>query len=109
MHLATGLVLHQVYTYNQPTAYQRKITVRLLAVLVPFFIYHCMADEFVVHTLVFGSMIVIVARKTRSVIQQRITKRENRKKMRKLATSGTCELNPILTWSPATTDARGGI
>jgi hypothetical protein len=91
MHLATGLVMHQVYSFNEPPEYQRKVFVAIVAVLVPFFIYHCIADEFLMHTLVFGAMITMVARKTRRVIQQRITSSEDRKKLRKLAAFGTCK------------------
>lgn len=89
MHLAIGLVLNQVFSFQLPPKQQRRVTIILLGILVPFFIYHCVADEFVLHVVLFLSMSIIVARKTRVIIKQRINNPVHRKKMADLATLAT--------------------
>lgn len=89
MHLAIGLVLNQVFGFQQSPEYQRRVTLILLGILVPFFIYHCVADEFVLHVILFFSMSVIATRKTRQIIKRRIQDPVHVKKMADLATFGT--------------------
>jgi dihydroceramidase len=89
MHLAIGLVLNQVFGFQQPPEYRRRVTLVLLGILVPFFIYHCVADEFVLHVVLFFGMSVVVTRKTQQIIKLRMKDPVHRKKMANLATFGT--------------------
>lgn len=84
MHLAIGTVLHQIYTFQETPAVQRRNTAIILGVLVPFVIYHCVTDEFAVHVVLFFCMCWLVAFRTRSLITLRIKDEQNRHKIRRL-------------------------
>lgn len=86
MHLAIGTVLHQTWTFQEPPAVQRRNTAIILGVLVPFVIYHCVTDEFVLHVILFFCMCWIVAYRVRYIIHIRIKEREHRKQLRSLLT-----------------------
>lgn len=89
MHLAIGTVLHQLYTFQEPPHVQRRNTAIILGVLVPFVIYHCVTDEFVLHIALFFSMSWIVGFRTRKIIATRIKEKEHRDKIRSLVTFAT--------------------
>jgi dihydroceramidase len=101
MHIATGLVTHQVFCFGQSKDKQRKVTFVLLGILIPFFIYHCVADEFFMHTVVFGGMVVIVARKTRYVIRDRLQNPADRYRLKTLATFGSSKFKAKVFLAPA--------
>jgi dihydroceramidase len=88
MHVATGTVMHQVFTFEEPSARQRLVRIILLSVLIPFYIYHCMADEFAVHGILFLTMISLVIWKTRLMIRERITDPTDKSRLSSLATIG---------------------
>ena len=94
MHLAIGLVLYQVFSFDKPPAQKRRVLSIILGVLVPFFIYHSVADEFVLHVVLFFIMSVTVSYKTQSVIKERVKNPIDRKRMGSLAkfatTVGSC-------------------
>jgi dihydroceramidase len=89
MHLAIGTLLHQLFTFQEPPHIQRRNAAIILGVLVPFVIYHCVADEFLLHIVLFFCMSWIVAFKTRSIIATRIQEKEHRDKIRKLVSLAT--------------------
>ena len=89
MHLAIGTVLHQLYTFQEPPHIQRRNTAIILGVLVPFVIYHCVTDEFVLHIALFFSMSWIVGFRTRKIIATRIKEKEHRDQIRSLVTFAT--------------------
>lgn len=86
MHLAIGTVLQQVWTFQEPVKVQRRNTAIILGVLIPFVIYHCVTDEFVLHVALFFCMCWIVAYRVRYIIHIRIREREHRQRLRKLLT-----------------------
>jgi len=94
MHLAIGLVLYQVFSFDKPPAQKRRVLSIILGVLVPFFIYHSVADEFVLHVVLFFIMSVTVSYKTQSVIKERVKNPIDRKKMGRLAKFATSKLSP---------------
>jgi dihydroceramidase len=89
MHLAIGTVMHRVFTFEQPLATQRKVTALILGVLVPFFIYHCVADEFVLHVILFLGMVILITWKTRSIISARVPSEADRRKLANLVHFGS--------------------
>lgn len=72
MHLAIGTVLQQVFTFKQPPRIQFRNTAIILGILVPFVIYHCVADEFILHVILFFCMSWIVAGKVRHLIREQV-------------------------------------
>lgn len=89
MHLAIGTVLHQVFTFQEPVAVQRRNTIIILGILIPFVVYHCVTDEFVLHVALFFSMSWIVAFRTRKIIASRIKEKRDRDTIRRLVTLAT--------------------
>lgn len=89
MHLAIGTLLHQLYTFEEPPHIQRRNTAIMLGILVPFVIYHCVADEFILHVLLFFCMSWIVAFRTRYHIARRIKENKHRDMIRGLVTFAT--------------------
>ena len=88
MHLAMGTILHQIFTFQEPPSIQRRNTAIILGILVPFVIYHCLADEFVLHVILFLSMTILVVGKTNRIISGQVHDRNQRKKIKALATFG---------------------
>ncbi|KAF2166059.1 hypothetical protein M409DRAFT_23787 [Zasmidium cellare ATCC 36951] len=86
MHLAIGTVLQQTWCFQEPPKIQRRNTAIILGILVPFVIYHCVTDEFVLHVLLFFCMCWIVAYRVRYIIHIRIKEREHRQRLRSLLT-----------------------
>ncbi|KAK4569517.1 hypothetical protein LTR86_003280 [Recurvomyces mirabilis] len=100
MHVATGTVMHQLFTFKQPPERKRLVRAGLLGVLVPFYVYHCLADEFTVHVLLFLSMVFTVIWKTRKEIQIHIIRPEDRRKLTKLTTFGSfCAVFAYVLWN----------
>jgi dihydroceramidase len=89
MHVAMATVLHRVYTFQRPPETHWKVTAVILGILVPFLIYHCVADEFTMHVILFISMTVVVTTRTRNIIKERVKERSHRKRMTTLATFGS--------------------
>lgn len=88
MLIATAPVLHRVYTFDKTLSVTVWSGVALTAVLTTFSIWHCVTDEIVMHSLVFGIMIVLVGIQTRSIIGARIPDPAVRKEVIKLTTWG---------------------
>ncbi|CZT24257.1 related to YPC1-Alkaline Ceramidase [Ramularia collo-cygni] len=89
MHLAIGTVLQQVFTFKEPPKVQVRNTAIILGVLVPFVIYHCVADEFMLHVILFFCMSLIVARRVKKLIREQINDADHRAKLRSLVTLAT--------------------
>ena len=100
MHVAIGTVMHQLFTFKQPPERKRLVRAGLLGVLVPFYIYHCLKDEFTVHVILFLSMVFTVIWKTRKEIQIHITRLEDRSRLTKLTTFGcVCAVLAYVLWN----------
>ncbi|EME40939.1 hypothetical protein DOTSEDRAFT_74480 [Dothistroma septosporum NZE10] len=84
MHLSIGTLLHQVYTFNEPPNIQRRNTAIIVGVLVPFVIYHCVTDEFLMHVILFFIMSWMVAFRTRKLIRETVKDQGHRRQLRRL-------------------------
>ncbi|PPJ56609.1 hypothetical protein CBER1_01833 [Cercospora berteroae] len=89
MHVAIATVLLQVYTFDEPLAIQRRNTSIILGIIIPFVIYHCLTDEFILHVVLFFGMSITVARRIRHIIRMRIKEQAQRAKLRSLVTFAT--------------------
>ncbi|KIV99578.1 uncharacterized protein PV09_08755 [Verruconis gallopava] len=96
MHLATGTVFIQVFTFRKPAHEQRRNIVLIVVGLTAFVVYHCVTDEFVMHVVVFFGTSVTVSLKTSRIIKETIRDRAVRKRLHRLTTFATC--NALIAW-----------
>ena len=89
MFLAVGALLHQLYTFDAPRAQRIKVTVYILGSLIPISIYHCWADEIIMHEVAFAVMVFLTGRKIRKLIRERISNEPSRERLRSMASFGT--------------------
>lgn len=100
MHVAIATVLLQVYTFREPLAIQRRNTAIILGIIIPFVIYHCLTDEFILHVVLFFGMSITVARRIRQIIGLRIKEQIQRDKLRSLVTFATASsLLAFVIWN----------
>lgn len=88
MFLAVGALLHQLLCFEATPTQRRNYTLAILGVLIPVSTYHVVADEIYVHEIVFAVMVIMVVRKTRKLIRERVKNEEHKKRMGQLATFG---------------------
>lgn len=88
MLIATGTVLHRVFTFDKSLQSTVICGVVLTAFMAVFSAWHCIKDEMVMHSVLFGIMIAFVGFKTRSIISARVSDQAVRKEVKKLATWG---------------------
>lgn len=99
MLLATATVMHRVYTHDDTPLHAVLKGLGLAAFLTAFSVWHCMSDEIVGHSILFGVMVVLVATKTRSIISHRVEDPAVKKEVRKLARWGSGMLSyPKVFW-----------
>lgn len=106
MFLAVGALLHQLLCFEATPAQRRNYTLAILGVLIPVSTYHVVADEIYVHEIVFAVMVIMVVRKTRKLIRERVTNEEHKKRMGQLATFGIGELRSVFGYGPADHDQQ---
>ena len=114
MHLATGCVLIQLWTFQQPPEIQRRNATIIIGGLASFVVYHCVTDEFVLHVIVFLASTLVrnvpvkslsdirhlltfcpwvcksVGWKTRRTIKERIEDKTEKEILGTLTTFATC-------------------
>ena len=88
MFLAVGALLHQLLTFNNSPSRRRLITAVVLGILIPVSVYHCWADELVVHQITFAVMILLCGREIRKLIRERIPNAAQKSKLLNLANGG---------------------
>lgn len=88
MFLAVGALLHQLLCFEASPAQRRNYTLAILGVLIPVSTYHVVADEIYVHEIVFAVMVIMVVRKTRRLIRERVKNEGHKKRMGQLASFG---------------------
>lgn len=88
MFLAVGALLHQLETFNASPTRRRVVTLLILGTLIPVSVYHCWADEIVVHEIAFAVMVIICGRDIRKLIRERVSSEESRKKLVHMANMG---------------------
>jgi len=91
MHVATGSVLIQVFTFNESMEIRKRNTAIIVGSLTAFVIYHCVTDEFVLHIVVFFICTVSVAIKTSRIIQEQVKDEQHKKKLNGLARFASSE------------------
>ncbi|KAF2198330.1 alkaline ceramidase family protein [Delitschia confertaspora ATCC 74209] len=100
MFLAVGAVLHQVTTFNRPLPYRRRVTALILGTLIPLSIYHCWADEIVLHEIAFAVMIFTTVFKTRVLMKERVNDSVQRGRLAGLSSFGlACGLFGYFLWN----------
>ncbi|CAI6252061.1 unnamed protein product [Periconia digitata] len=72
MFVAVGALLHQLLTWNKTSQQRLFITFIILGTVIPVSIYHCWTNEIIVHEIVFAIMVVLVGRKIRQLIRERV-------------------------------------
>jgi dihydroceramidase len=89
MIVATSCVLHRAMTFQQDATYTRKFTTVLLSSMVIETVYHSVMNEEFVHQASWLVLLVLVAWKTRSLIQQRAKTPEQKQQFSRLIAFGT--------------------
>ena len=89
MFLAVGALLHQLLTFGASQRERLIITAAILGTLIPVSIYHCATDEIIMHEIAFGAMVIMVGRKIRQLIRERIKNPESQRRLRRMASFGT--------------------
>jgi dihydroceramidase len=92
MFLAVGALLHQLLCFEATPSQRRNYTLAILGVLIPVSWYHCWADEIYVHEIVFAVMVIMVVRRTRKLIRERVKNEEHKKRLGQLASLGIGKL-----------------
>lgn len=97
MLLATATVMHRVYTYDDTPLHAVLKGLGLAAFLTVFSVWHCLSDEIVGHSILFGVMVVLVGTKTRSIISHRVEDPAVKKEVRKLVRWGS-GMSSLFSW-----------
>ncbi|KAF2794410.1 alkaline phytoceramidase [Melanomma pulvis-pyrius CBS 109.77] len=88
MFLASGSLLHQLLTFDATPSRRLYMTSLILGTIVPVSIYHVWADEIVLHEITFGVTVLLIGRKTRALIKEKVKSVEAKKRLTGLATFG---------------------
>lgn len=94
MIVATSAVLHRAMTFQRDEAYTRKFTTVLLASMVIETVYHSVMNEEFVHQASWLVLLVLVAWKTRALIQERAKTAEQKQTFSRLIAFGTGKHKP---------------
>ncbi|KAF2740032.1 alkaline ceramidase-like protein [Polyplosphaeria fusca] len=89
MLLASGSILQQVLTFNRPPGERIRTTLMILFVNIAVSVYHCWADEIIMHEILFAIMVFMTGRNVRRLIHERIKTKEARNRLFKLANIGS--------------------
>lgn len=89
MIVATSAVLHRAMTFQRDEAYTRKFTTVLLASMVIETVYHSVMNEEFVHQASWLVLLILVAWKTRALIQERAKTPEQKQTFSRLIAFGT--------------------
>lgn len=88
MLLAVATVTHRVFTFDKSLTYTVVFGIILTLAMTTFSVWHCVMDELVMHSVLFGIMIAFVGTKTRSIIKARVSDPVVQKDVRNMATWG---------------------
>jgi len=94
MIVATSCVLHRAMTFQQSETYTRKFTTVLLASMIIETVYHSVMNEEFVHQASWLVLLVLVAWKTRALIQERAKTPEQKQTFSRLIAFGTGKFEP---------------
>jgi hypothetical protein len=91
MQIATACCLHRASTFEKSKEYSRNVALILISSIAIETLYHSYMNEHVVHELTFVFLILLVVWQTRSLINKRVEKVEDKKDLRNLAICGAGE------------------
>jgi dihydroceramidase len=91
MHLAMGCTLIRIFTFQQPLHVQRRNASIITVGLTSFIVYHCVADEFVLHVILFFALSVTVGAKTHSMIKSRTESKAQKKRLSSVVRFAQCK------------------
>ena len=89
MQVASACVLHRAMTFDKNPETTFWTTIAIVTAIAVETAYHSIADEQIVHELLFLALIVLVSIKTRSLIKARVAAKEDRKVLMRLTIFGT--------------------
>ena len=89
MFFATGIILHRVMSFDRTSKWSRSFALGLSGILALVAVYHCYAIETAAHQATFVIMVILVARKTKRLISERIKDQALKVRMEELAKQGT--------------------
>ena len=89
MLIASGAVLHRVYSYDKTSSQTILYGLGIMSTCVAFITWHCIHDDTTMHSVFFGILVTIIGVKTRSVIAERVTDPRVRREVSKLTTWGS--------------------
>lgn len=97
MLLATGIVLHRVMSFDKSARWGRNFAYILSVILSGVMIIHCYLNERIIHQATFVVMVIWVAVRTASLIDQRVGNPELKRSLHRLSRSGMgmSELDPV--------------
>lgn len=89
MIVATACVLHRAWTFQQKPSYTRNFTAILLASMTVETVYHSVMNEEFVHQASWLMLLLLVAWKTRALIQERAKSPEQKRMLSRLIAFGS--------------------
>ncbi|KAE9378362.1 alkaline phytoceramidase [Stipitochalara longipes BDJ] len=89
MLIATATVLHRVFTFDKSLSVTVSSGLLITTVMATFSTWHCITDEIIMHSVLFGLMIAIIGLKTRSIISSRVSNPAIKAQVFKLCTWGS--------------------
>lgn len=90
MLLATGIMFYRVFAYRKSEAESQKWAIGITLYLILLSIYHCWAAEKIVHNITFIGSVIIIARRTRKIIRDRVQEPSLRRQLVAMAKVGSC-------------------
>ena len=90
MHMAIGCVLIRLFTFQQTPSVQRRNATIITVGLTAFITYHCLTDEFILHVLLFLTLSITVALKTRSLTKTSTRPEAHKKQLSSLVGFASC-------------------
>jgi hypothetical protein len=96
MQIATACCLHRASTFGKSKEYSRNVALILISAITIETLYHSYMNEHVVHELTFVFLILLVVWQTRSLINKRVEKVEDKRDLKWLAITGAGEYLQVL-------------
>ncbi|RDL37648.1 Uncharacterized protein BP5553_05081 [Venustampulla echinocandica] len=100
MLFATATVLHRLLTFDKPLATTIYYGLAITTIVGAFSIWHCVTNELIMHSIVFAIMLLMVSRKTSSIVNARVSDPGVRKDVRRLSIWGfMCFASGFALWN----------
>ncbi|PBP19980.1 hypothetical protein BUE80_DR009213 [Diplocarpon rosae] len=100
MLAAVATVYHRVSTFDKSLSATVISGCIITVLMAAFSVWHCVADEITMHSVLFAIMIILVGERTRSIISARVEDPAVAKEVKKLATWGAgIFLSGFIIWN----------